>query len=311
MDIQLSIIICCHNEEQALPRCIKSLALHEHPQWEAICVDDASTDKTPQILDFFSKKYSNLKIINFDINIGLGAARNYGLFTARGKYLCFLDGDDYIDAAALATNVEILNNGNADIVMTPHKHVSDGRTTEISIPQGIFEGHIGFSIYLSRQFGSWSACFAVYLRKTLLQNMCLFSSGFLYEDVIFCMKAIYNSNQVITSSIAHYTYDIRTVSITRQKKWTFFHTLSSARLYSDICETILKLPKSEMNNLAFARACEILSQDHFPRMELVLMEEFRLRSSCEQTEFLYYLRYSETGFARSVFNLLKTTGYLT
>lgn len=93
----LSIIIPVYNAEKYLEECLNSFYQQDIPQleYEVICVNDGSTDGSSIILDEFALKYTNLKIINKD-NGGVASSRNEGLLSARGKYVWFVDADDFI-----------------------------------------------------------------------------------------------------------------------------------------------------------------------------------------------------------------------
>lgn len=93
----ISVIIPVYNVEDYLHVCINSVLKQSYQDFEIICVDDSSTDSSLEILEYFTKKDSRIKIIKNDFNQGPGYSRNCGLDVAKGKYVFFLDGDDWID----------------------------------------------------------------------------------------------------------------------------------------------------------------------------------------------------------------------
>lgn len=93
----ISVIIPVYNVEDYLHVCINSVLKQSYQDFEIICVDDASTDSSLKILEYFTKKDSRVRIIKNDFNQGPGHSRNCGLNVAKGKYIFFLDGDDWID----------------------------------------------------------------------------------------------------------------------------------------------------------------------------------------------------------------------
>ena len=93
----ISVIIPVYNVEDYLHVCLNSVLNQTFQDFEIICIDDASTDDSLEILEYFAKKDSRIVIIKQDFNQGPGYSRNCGLNVAKGEYIFFLDGDDWID----------------------------------------------------------------------------------------------------------------------------------------------------------------------------------------------------------------------
>lgn len=98
----LSFIVPVYNVEEYLPECLDSLLDQDIPaeDYEIICVNDGSTDNSPLILQDYSRKNANIRIICKE-NGGLAAARNTGLEYAMGEYIWFVDSDDFIQRNCL------------------------------------------------------------------------------------------------------------------------------------------------------------------------------------------------------------------
>lgn len=101
--ILLSIIVPVYNIENYITRCIESLLNQEFSpnEYEIILINDGSTDNSGQICQHYTILYNNIILIN-QINQGVSAARNLGLEMARGKFICFVDGDDYLISNGLS-----------------------------------------------------------------------------------------------------------------------------------------------------------------------------------------------------------------
>lgn len=97
----ISILIPVYNVERYLPRCIESVLEQDFQYWEMILVDDGSPDKCPQICDEYIKRDNRIKVIHKK-NGGLVSARLAGFENSKGKYLMFLDSDDYLLPNALS-----------------------------------------------------------------------------------------------------------------------------------------------------------------------------------------------------------------
>ena len=113
----ISIITPIHNVEKYLHVCLNSVLRQNFPNYEIICIDDASTDSSLEILEYFAKKDSRVKILKNDSNCGPGHSRNRGLDVAQGKYIFFLDGDDWISQNALRILFEKAEVDNLDLLM--------------------------------------------------------------------------------------------------------------------------------------------------------------------------------------------------
>lgn len=95
---EISVIIPVYNVEKYLSKCLDSIINQTFNDIEIICVDDCSTDNSLQILNDYANKDSRIKVIHLDKNRRQGGARNAGLDVATGKYITFIDSDDYVDS---------------------------------------------------------------------------------------------------------------------------------------------------------------------------------------------------------------------
>jgi glycosyltransferase involved in cell wall biosynthesis len=100
MNMHVSIIIPARNSEQTLAATLDSLIAQTDPAWEALVVDDGSTDRTADIIGTYSNRDPRFKVLVGPAT-GVSAARNVGLAQASGRRVLFLDSDDWIDARFL------------------------------------------------------------------------------------------------------------------------------------------------------------------------------------------------------------------
>ena len=92
----ISVIIPCYNAEKYIADCLDSVINQTYSEWELICVNDGSRDKTLEILENYRNKYSEKITVISVPNAGASAARNTGLKVAKGEYIQFIDADDII-----------------------------------------------------------------------------------------------------------------------------------------------------------------------------------------------------------------------
>jgi len=102
----VSIMMPCFNAEQTLPMALASLRAQSHENWEAVVVDDGSSDRTWDLLQGFDEP--RLRLERFDANLGRGAARHQCLEMARGDFLSFLDADDWLFPNKLEHQVALM-----------------------------------------------------------------------------------------------------------------------------------------------------------------------------------------------------------
>ena len=115
-DFKISVILPVYNAENSLHFCINSVLRQSYHDFEIICVDDASTDSSLEILEYFTKKDSRVKIIKNDFNQGSGYSRNCGLNVAKGEYIFFLDADDWIDFNAFEVLIKKADENDLDLL---------------------------------------------------------------------------------------------------------------------------------------------------------------------------------------------------
>ena len=123
---KISVIVPIYNVEEYLGRCIDSIIKQTYENLEIILVNDGSTDNSLDICYEYSKKDTRIKIIN-QKNMGLSGARNSGILEATGKYISFIDSDDYIDVDFYNKLVNVCESKNADIAICEYKRFKDSK----------------------------------------------------------------------------------------------------------------------------------------------------------------------------------------
>jgi glycosyltransferase involved in cell wall biosynthesis len=136
---KISIVIPVYNVEPYLPKCLDSIVGQTYKDLEIICVDDETPDNSVQIIKDYADKDSRIKLIS-QKNQGLSGARNTGIDAASGKYIVFVDSDDWIEPETCSTAVEQLEKNNADICMWGYVREFGGKAVE----KRIFDGDMVF-----------------------------------------------------------------------------------------------------------------------------------------------------------------------
>ena len=132
----ISIITPVYNLENYLVRCLDSILAQTWQNWELLLIDDASTDKSMQICEDYAKRDQRIRLFHQEQQHGAGAARNKALELAQGEYLCFVDGDDWVEPVFCATLYETLVSNHAEIATCGYweNHPQD-RLSKLHVPK--------------------------------------------------------------------------------------------------------------------------------------------------------------------------------
>lgn len=192
----LSIIIPAYNAEKYIEKCLTSV-ISNSSDVEIIVVNDGSSDKTEEICQ---KYISNIKYICID-NHGVSYARNLGMKSARGKWLMFLDADDYLESEWLAI-IEKNIVDDEDLVFF-EKNIDINRNYK---DLEIIESILGISSGDVRLF---SSCSKLYKKEKLEKSGIIFDEDIINgEDMMFVLKNFLNSDNIKMSNESFYNYRV-------------------------------------------------------------------------------------------------------
>lgn len=124
MAVKVSVIVPVYNSEKYLARCAESLVNQTLSEIELIFVNDGSTDNSACILAEYAEKYPDKVKVYTQENAGQGAARNYGIKKAKGKYIGFVDSDDYVDVHAYERMYKVITGLQCDVAVAQYYKVS-------------------------------------------------------------------------------------------------------------------------------------------------------------------------------------------
>lgn len=113
---KISVIIPVYNSREFISKCMDSIMCQTFSDFEVICVDDGSIDESYTILSGYSQRYKNIQVVRQQ-NMGQGVARNKGVALARGKYVKFVDADDFLHPDALRILYDTAERTKADIIV--------------------------------------------------------------------------------------------------------------------------------------------------------------------------------------------------
>ncbi len=139
---KITIVVPCYNVENNIEKCISSIKNQSYTNFEAIFVDDGSTDKTKEEIQKYIDDDERM-IYAYKENGGPSSARNFGIEKADGEYICFVDSDDYIEKDYLKELYENLIENNSDIALCYFNRVYENKTTLNKVHPG-FDNLIKF-----------------------------------------------------------------------------------------------------------------------------------------------------------------------
>ncbi|WP_281324271.1 glycosyltransferase family 2 protein [Flavobacterium sp. IMCC34518] len=209
----ISIVVPVYNVEKYLCRCIESILSQTYKYYELILVDDGSPDGCPSICDSYEKKHENIIVIHKK-NSGLSAARNSGIEIAKGKYIAFIDSDDYVHESFLEVLKNSMIENNVLMSMCYYRKVYDSLRVEISDSKNIIVANDleAMDMLLNDQSrcSAWGKLYDIDLFKNVR-----FPVGKIMEDM-FVMPTIFEKAKFVAiTSQDLYFYNQEGESITR------------------------------------------------------------------------------------------------
>ncbi|MFD7235247.1 glycosyltransferase family 2 protein [Streptomyces syringium] len=134
--VKLSVIVPFFNVQTYAPDTLRSLRANARADFEFILVDDCSTDETPDILRRAERELPGAVLVRHERNGGLATARNTGLERARGEYIAFLDGDDWLAPGYYEQLLDVIEGLGVEFVRTDHVQCTGRARTVHRVPHG-------------------------------------------------------------------------------------------------------------------------------------------------------------------------------
>lgn len=217
---KLSIIVPVYNVDKYVSKCLDSLLNQDIPknEYEIIIINDGSTDGSATIVESYIQQHTNLKLFS-QKNKGLGAARNAGISHSIGKFIQFIDSDDYLESNVLQSLVNKMELENLDILRFNYQNVNEqyrvfqpNRTkkTFVDYSDCITDGHK----FLTERLGY--ACYAwqfMIRAELLLTSRNQFKQGIYFEDTEWTPRILVLAKRVSSTKVIVYNYLIRKGSI--------------------------------------------------------------------------------------------------
>ncbi|SHG36498.1 glycosyltransferase family 2 protein [Flagellimonas flava] len=202
-EVEISVIVPIHNIEPYLPKCIDSLLVQSFTNFELILVDNGSPDNCPEICDRYASTDDRIKVIH-KVNEGLLSARKAGLEKAQGKYIAYVDGDDWVDIFYLDTLYKMAKANDSDMVVTGHFREFDGKIETI---KPLFTGNFDQSDIESSILPN-----AIYNGRFCEHNISTYVWNKLFKRELLITYVLDIPNDIIMGEDAAITYTYLTLS---------------------------------------------------------------------------------------------------
>lgn len=269
---EISVIIPVFNTEKYLERCLESVIAQKAIVIEVIVVNDGSTDMSESIIKKYEEKYPSIIKYFSKRNGGLSDARNYGVQKATGKYLCFVDSDDYIDKNLFEKIKPVIEQ---DVDLIKYKCIKvEENCKEIERIDGpvfnIKSGSEAFDELYSNDVLIEPAWLYLYKRSFYIENEFKFPVGKYHEDWAIVPYILTKAETVVSTNIFGYYYVQSSNSITRNN--------NNEKIYKRACDMLEhydrlnnKIEKDNINPITrenfkiYMSNCLILKLNELPK----------------------------------------------
>lgn len=216
--VKLSVIMTVYNMERYVRDSIEGVLNQSFQDFELIIVIDGGSDRSWEICKVYSEQDERIHL-KLTENQGTAAARNTGIAMAKGAYIGFVDGDDWIEPSFYEVLIRALEGTESDIATCGFikienrlalKYLSDDKLSKLYV----YSPEEAIAMTFERDKMRYSPCNKVY-RRELFENI-LYPAGVLYEDKATTYRLFHRAKQVVYLDVALYHYYIRPDSVMRQ-----------------------------------------------------------------------------------------------
>lgn len=209
---KISVIVPIYNSSKYLQKCIDSLINQTYKNIEIVLVNDGSTDDSERIIKTYIKNNKNIVYI-FKQNGGQASARNIGIEVSTGKYISFVDSDDYVDVHMYEDMLEYLKD-DIDILVFGFNEVFNSN----------IKRNIGYFDYSSNKINNFiispaGPCNKIFKKSLFINNKIKFLENRIYEDLAIIPSIVCHSNNIKFVNKQPYYYVIHSSSTMRQNSY--------------------------------------------------------------------------------------------
>lgn len=243
-DHLVSVIVPVYNTDRYLKKCIESVLNQSYKEIEVLLVDDKSTDDSLKIIRNYATSDTRIRLIENEVNLGNGKSRNKAIEMATGRWVMFVDSDDYLEPNAVEELVRLASESESDVILSGYNLISfqDGETDKVKkkrtmLPALTLTDHDNVMLrFLLQRDGLFGQPWIYFVARKLLTehaDIRFDESGRHFEDVIYSARLLYYQQRIAVLKRPVYNYVYRIGSIT--KSWSRktieskFHAITSVR----------------------------------------------------------------------------------
>ena len=228
----ISVVVPVYKVEKYLKKCVDSIIAQTYKNIEIILVDDGSPDSCPAICDEYAEKDSRVKVVHRQ-NGGLSAARNSGIKIASGKYISFIDSDDFIQPVYIEQLYLTAEASGSSLSVASYSHEEDKLDAQLKTEFKVYSDEEALKeILIERDFFT-SACDKLYLTKMF--DSIKFPEGEIYEDYAVMPMLFNEAKKISYVNSKLYFYRKNSESITKsvfnEKHMQYFKTAEKVNEY--------------------------------------------------------------------------------
>ena len=245
MNELITIIVPIYNVQKYLPKSINSILQQTYPTLQIILIDDGSTDDSGKICDEFKNLDNRIQVIHI-AHSGVGMAREMGLLHAKGKYVGFVDPDDFIDKDMYLNLYKALHTNDADISVCNILCIKDEQESIYGVKinkEKIYRAKECFEKFLQKEF-SYSLLNKLFKRE--LFNNISFDNCKFAEDFYIQVRIFGGCNKVICINKILYYYVKRKESLTETNKLNNLYIYDEFNVYNKIWDNISKIDSNSL-----------------------------------------------------------------
>ena len=309
-DPLISVIVAIYNVEQYLPKCIESILNQTYKDLELILVIDGSPDNSLTICNAYATRDKRVIVVEKE-NGGQATARNKALDIAKGEYIGFIDGDDWIETNMYQDLYDTMVNGAADMVQCGWYKVEPSGVKECPYPEcfkEIYTSDEGLDELISSQGGHLNTSVCCKLFKSEVAQHFRFSPVRAYEDDEYIFKTVSFAKKIICINTPLYDYLNRENS-TMTSKFNM-NKIALVTIQKNICELLkTRYPKRfrEVQKTLCSKQFFILScLLNNPQLKGAKEEAYKLKSSIISS-YGEYMQNPNMGLNKVMLILMKYT----
>lgn len=229
--VKISMIVPVYQVEKYIAQCIESVLNQTFSDFELILIDDGSKDNSGAICDSYAAKDDRIIVIHTKNN-GAATARNIGMERASGKYITFLDGDDYLAENMLARLYEKIENSDYDIVVSDFLNILPDEKDNFTLhlqERTVSGREVLEHLKNEKNYGVWTIVWNKIYKREVLENL-RFPDGKYFEDEFFSDKVYLNSNQIhVIPDILCYHRVLASSTMNTQKTENYLDLIDALR----------------------------------------------------------------------------------